>query len=179
MNKHIFGFLILGALSLTRTFADDMTNKASTAITGLAETSIKIKDNEKEIKTNQPVVVIVSIKNVSTNETLYFFQLLAAETDPGLAITVISPSGKNIPLKTAIAPHGSGHNVSLRPNQVYEFEIELSRLCKFNEIGTYKIVAKKEVETSEGRLFWVDSNVLNLPMVPGKWGGKTNAPAGF
>lgn len=168
---------ILASLLASRTIAEDITNKAPAVATGLAEVWIRLP--VKEIKTNQPLVATIVIKNISTNETLSFDRLLSAKQDDGISLKVISPSGQDVSPKPPIGGHGSGYIVTLRSNQVHNFQIPLSEMCRFNEIGTYKIAAKKRLTINGVSTFWEESKVVEISVVPGKWEVKSDGPAGF
>lgn len=57
---------------------------------------------------------------------------------------------------------GSGGQIAITPNQIQEFEFNLSHLCKFDEIGTYKIIAKKRLFPSIDDRCEMVSNPLNV-----------------
>ena len=52
------------------------------------------------------------------------------------------------------------------PNQTGEFEFWLWELCKLDEIGTYRITARKTVWDKAGKRFDLTSNTLSIPVVP-------------
>ena len=122
-----------------------------------------------EVKVGQPFSLLVRIRNLSTNETLSFYNALQPNTSPdvGLACVVISPSGKDVsPTRTAAG--GSGQFAVARPNQTTQFEFGLSGLCKLEETGTYKITAKKNTFGNADKAFVLTSNTLSVSVVPDK-----------
>ncbi|HEY3762223.1 MAG TPA: hypothetical protein VGN23_10805 [Verrucomicrobiae bacterium] len=99
-----------------------------------------------EFETNQPVLISVCFKNISTNETFRLYRANAIEFDPGYSWQVISPSGKDIsPNMEKIHPSESGGFIPLLPNGTNELKFNMSHLCDFTEIGTYKITGKKGI----------------------------------
>jgi hypothetical protein len=57
-----------------------------------------------------------------------------------------------------------------RVAQIKEFEFDFKRLCEFNEVGAYRITAKREIWALEGRpIFTVVSNPLCVSVVHGRW----------
>jgi len=58
------------------------------------------------------------------------------------------------------------------PERVVELEFNFRKVCNLNEIGTYKIVAEREVWPLDGRnVFRVVSKPFYLTVVPGRWEG--------
>lgn len=157
-------FVILIIQFATQVFADNTETNSWGPVNDDIQMSIRLKSDVSEIKTNQPVELLIGFKNVSTNETLRISTLNAIETDPGYSWIVTSPSGKDIsPVPDNMPVTGSGARIPLPPGQIIEFNFNLSLLCEFNEIGTYKIVAKKSIYSpSKHKLFKAVSNPLNI-----------------
>jgi hypothetical protein len=126
-------------------------------------------------------------RNLSTNETFFLIVARDTERDPGFSFLIKSPSGKEISLdaKTNQPYFGSASDIYVGPNQIKELEFNLSRLCKCDESGTYKIIAKREIiitgvsskeppltSNSQPIRFitgcWLTSNPLNITIVPDK-----------
>jgi hypothetical protein len=140
MRKINLLILLLVATVSLSALADDVTNSMSSCD---AEISIKLKESAKEIKTNEPVVVTIQIKNTSTNEML-MFRIENVPTDFTWAIT--SPSGKDLSPKPDFTHEViSGWMPKLKPLESRESGYDLGSVCSFNEVGTYKIVTKKQV----------------------------------
>jgi hypothetical protein len=93
------------------------------------------------------------------------------EESPGFSFVVTFPSGKEISTNTN--DYGdSGVLLSVTPNKVVELGFNLNYFFKFDEVGTYKIVAKRPIRTCE-----IVSNPSYLTVVPGEWKSETtNAP---
>jgi hypothetical protein len=95
---------------------------------------------------------------------VYLYNALAVNADPlmGVFCVVISPSGKDISPNPRTFWHGSAAHIILPPNQIKEFEFNLSQLCNFDETGTYKIIAKKTIWFGNDKRFEIISNPLNM-----------------
>ena len=141
-------FLVLILFTMTNhAVANGTTTNEWGPVNCNAQISVQLKDPEKEIKINQTVNLVIYIKNVSTNETLYVFQSLAVVIDSYIdfSFNIISPSGKDIsPKQSKYWNGGSAGIYPLLPGQVKEFSYNLSYICKFDEVGTYKVIVKKK-----------------------------------
>lgn len=144
---------------------------------------IGFKNQENEIKTNQSVRLLLRIQNVSSNEVIGIACPKGQLEQTGLfSFVVISPSGKDISPDSTRRPY-YGSAQFLRPDQVMDFVFELSRLCQFTEIGTYKITAKTEItrfdrRTNTSMSFWVVSNQLLLRVVSETENPMSQSPSG-
>jgi hypothetical protein len=133
---------------------------------------------KSELKAGELFSLWVRIRNLSTNETFSFSYQSNPYPDAyrGLACVVISPSGKDVspstPTNSPTAPlvwRGPPPPVGAAgPNQTGEFEFWLWELCKLDEIGTYKIAARKTIWGKEGKVFDLISSTLCVSVVPGK-----------
>jgi len=145
--------------------ADANTNEWGT-LTNNIQMSISLEDRKEEIKPNQPVMLLIHFRNVSSNE---IFQIYSIDEDSQFSFMVISPSGKDVSPTMKGPPSGSGQFIRIDPNRTTEMEISLSRLCKFDEIGKYKIVAKRWVDSITTRKpCLLVSNSLNVSVIPDK-----------
>jgi hypothetical protein len=124
---------------------------------------------KRELKPREPFNLWVRIRNLSTNEALWYFRARAPNTEEsvGLACVVVSPSGKDVSPKKH-TDGGSGAFGGVDPGKTTEFEFALSQLCKLEEMGTYKITAKRAVDVvgKSGRGFVLTSNTLCVRVVP-------------
>lgn len=196
MKMQAYSYSILALLTVCRALAGEpaadewgpLTNNAQMAIsvtspwirsfrvgdTNAAQTPFSLK---KELKVGEPFSLLVRIRNFSTNQTLRFLNDGAyPDAGLGLACVVISPSGKDVSAKMASPSSGitvwggSGHFATARPGQTAEFEFPLSQLCKLEEIGTYKITARKSTVAFNNaqKVIGFTSNTLSVSVVPGK-----------
>jgi hypothetical protein len=140
MKKTISLILTIGTITGSQVFADD-TNQIGTASCD-AEISITLKEPAKEIKTNEPIIVVIQIKNTSTNEIL-LFRIKNVPTD--FTWNIVSPSGKDLSPTNQFPAGGSGSFPKLKPLELSGADYNLREVCSFNEVGTYKVFAKKEV----------------------------------
>jgi hypothetical protein len=177
MKKYLFCLSLFAALTAVEVFADETNKIEWGAITNNVQISISVKDGLATIRTNQPFSLLVRIRNVSTNQAISVYRWVGTQVDPGFSWVVVSPSGKDVSPIAELAAHGSGAFHHINPNQTFEYEFNLSSLCKFGEIGTYKIVFKMNTSESPHKLCWVVSDPLYLTVVQGEWKpATTNAP---
>ena len=176
MKTYFVWLILVPILFALKAFSADNPAREWGAISNDVQISLRLKDSVDSIKTNEPCSLWISIRTVSTNKTLYIHRWLASRVDSSFMIEVISPSGKSVSPAAEPAPSGSGLVYSVPPNQIYEYEFKLSDICKFNEVGTYTIVAKKCISFNEKPVCWVTSNPLSLTVTPGEW-KTTNAPS--
>jgi hypothetical protein len=128
-------FLLLGFNAL----ADDRVVKQGELASSI-EMSISLKANETKIAIDNSVVLRIVLKNLTTNQTFSIYSSLREETEEALSFVVTTPSGTNKIILTG-PPH-SGAIILIPPGETREIEFNLSRLCGFQEIGDYKVVAK-------------------------------------
>jgi hypothetical protein len=139
MKKILPLILAIGTIA-EQALASD-TNQTATASCD-AEISIKLKEPAKEIKTNEPVIATINIKNTSTNEIL---MLLIENAPTDFSWNITSPSGKDLSPTNSFPVWGSSLFPRLKPLELREIDYDLSSICSFNDAGTYKVVVKKEV----------------------------------
>ncbi len=145
-----------------------------------------VEGEKSEIKVEQPFSMLVRLRNLSTNETFYIgCQGVIPDEDRGLACVVISPSGRDVSPSMAtnydkpILLPGHSFGATAGPNETAKFEfplsellggnlVPLSQLCKLEEIGTYKITARKRIDVKGGKAFVLTSNTLSVSVVRDK-----------
>jgi len=170
--KTIFNvILFICILSGCRAFASDLVPGDWGPTNCGAIMALTLPDSAIQFKTNQPINVAICVKNVSAG---ILYMMHTKETDD-FTFVIISPSNKNV----SPAPHpDSGINFrnitqTVKPNDNMNYSIDLSVVCKFSEIGTYKVTAKRKVIAG----CEIKSNTLNILIVPGDWKPElTNAP---
>ena len=138
------------------------------ATTNNIQMSVALKNGTNGVKAEQPIVLLIRYRNASTNQVCRIYRSNEIEYDPGYTWSVISPSGNDLsPNPEKIHASESGGFIRLPPNQIVGLEFDLSQICRFDEIGTYKIVAKKEIFSPEAKKpVTVISNPLNIVVVP-------------
>jgi hypothetical protein len=198
MKTHIYYLPIFVALTISQSVANEMKTDEWGSLTNNVQMSINVipantfgsfriapgatnmqmttglEKAANTLKANQPFSLLVRIKNTSTDET--YSSYVAGETisDPGkgLLCVVISPAGKDISPPTKDITHYNYISGSLGitpPNRTNQFEFKLSDICRFDQIGTYKIIAQKRMNASKNhKAFMVVSNPLNVTVVPDK-----------
>ncbi len=166
MKTYLYWLPVLGSLAVCQAFSEDVKAHPWGAMTNSVQMSISLRDDGKEVKIGQPLALMMRIKSLSTNETFTLVLLNEIERDPGFSFIIVSPSGRDISPKPSIGS-GSGHIGALAPGQTVELKFDLASICRFDEVGTYKIIAKREVLAARrNRVFEVVSNPLGVPVVP-------------
>jgi hypothetical protein len=150
MKKNPYYLMICLVLAAWQTFADDLKTNDWGAVTNNAQMSISLTGGGNEIKASEYVRLLIRFRNVSTNETFSINRPNSIETDPTFSFIVVSPSGKDVSPSSPKMFVGSGGSIPVDPNQTVELEFNLSNLCRFDEAGTYRIVAKKLIRSPEG-----------------------------
>ena len=169
INKSIY-FITIVILLQTQAFADDAKSYKWGDITNNIQMSINLASNVGVIKTNEPVILFIRLRNLSTNDTFLIYEVNGVVRNRAYSFDVISSLGKNIcPNMDKINEAESGDFTSIAPNQTGEFEYNLSQICKFNEIGNYKITAQRKMICPDQKTrFKVMSNTINVTIVSGK-----------
>jgi len=176
MKRIIHIIFIVGAVSVwQQAFADDAKSTDWGVTNCGAQMSIKLEGSGNEVKTNQPVILAICITNVSDGVLNIADGNLAVD----FSFVVISPLNKDISPKALPNNDLIFRNilVDIQPNGTMNYSFNLSSKCSFNEIGTYKVTAKRKVI---GGCELV-SNTLKVPVVPGEWKSETTnaSPYGF
>jgi len=140
---------------------------------GSFQMSIRLKDGGTELKSNQPIDLMVRIKNSSTNETLKFVLYNGQVDSPSnFSLSILSPSGKDIyvwhsPVTPGGEVYGNASSVIVPPGGVSEFPFRALGLSESLTNGVYTIVARKKLFHGQTGI----SNTLLLNVVPGEWIG--------
>lgn len=130
--------------------------------------SIHLKDGGTEIKTNQPVELVVRIRNFSTNQSFRFTWWVGIDIiphsrrEPVISRSVVDPPGTFSESGSYNRPTTSA---SVSPGGIYECHVNAGVItnCKTNSI--YTVVARRV----EGTNVVIISNPLDVKVVPGKW----------
>ncbi|GEM_PF-1937462 len=165
MKTYLHCFSILAVFSA---FADGIETNNWGATTNGVQVSIGLSGGGEKITINQPVKLVIRFKNVSTNEILNVSRQSLLESDDSYSFVVISQSGQDVSpsAKPRFIP-GSGTSIRIAPRQVKAVQYELSRRCKFDEIGAYKVIAKIELKLlGKSKMFQAVSSPLCVSIVP-------------
>jgi hypothetical protein len=133
--------------------------------------SIRLKDGSATIKTNQPIDLVIRIRNLSTNESLGFRMCNNTEISPtNSSIKVLSPSGKDIyvwrsPLSKDGVFSGGYQNITVPPQGTYEYQDRAGGFSENVTNGVYKVIATRKVLHG----LTATSNTLLLKVIPGEW----------
>jgi hypothetical protein len=171
MKMIIRNIFFICAMSICQALASDIPASDWGPTNCGAIMALSLPNSATQFKTNQPINVAICIKNVSEG-ILY---LMDTKDTDDFTFVIISPSNKDV---SPAAHPGNGLHLrnitrTVNPNDNMNYLIDLGEVCKFSEIGTYKVTAKRKVipgcETT--------SNTLNILIVPGEWkSDSTNAP---
>ena len=160
--------LFVAPLLVVRTFAGEAGEGDWGVATNDVQMSIRIKPPEAIVKTNEPIILTVSFRNISTNQTFAVLVHGPVGVLPGLRLAVAVPSGKTLMLP-AMLGDGSGHILPLGPGGTREVSVDLNRFCRLSEPGNYEITATFDslLSTTMTNKFDVTSNQLRIT-VPNK-----------
>jgi hypothetical protein len=165
MKTYITYFLIFSALSATPAFSQESNAVDWGSVSHNLQMSISIKGGNSDVQLGQKIVLTAKYKNLS-NKTFTMYEYNGAILDPSYDFKVTSPSGHDIsPDMKNISPSDSGAVKPIAPGQIYEVNLDLSLVCKFETTGTYKIVATKQVQEESGTQFKLVSNPLYINVV--------------
>jgi len=167
MKTYLVNSLLMLAVS-TPVLAEDGNDQWGAETNGI-QMSIKLSNGALEVKTNQPIKLVIRYRNVSTNESFPVSVGGHIEFDSSFTWTIISPSGKDISPDMLFHANQWANWYTLKPQKSKDVEYDLSVRCNFFESGTYKITLQKGISSdTTQRLFTVVSNPLNVTIVPGK-----------
>jgi hypothetical protein len=115
-----------------------------------SELSRTKKAGERRIKIGEPVVLTIIVTNMSTNETFQLGTIGGIDDDYDFSFEVIGPSGRG--LSQQERQHGRSGAVNSLDQKIrqFAFSFKLSSIYKFDQIGTYTIVARRHVEWPGG-----------------------------
>jgi len=180
MNKIISLIPIFALAVVLGSYASEPDTNNWGMLTNGIQLSIRLKGEGNKLVLNQPVELQMGYRNMSTNVTFVLYNTLAVTKDPTYWFSVVSPSGKDISHVFPKIMGGSSFMITVGPNETKEMSLDLRQLCNFDELGEYKILAKRMVLLNiSNRWIQVVSNPLALEIVPGEWKpAATNSPAG-
>jgi hypothetical protein len=161
MRKHLYSILIFGMCAVSGAFSGGTGGSDWGEVTNNVQISLTLKGGQREIKTTAPVPLLVGFRNLSTNQTVGVFRTGAVEYDDTYSWVVISPSGKDVsPDFRTIPTCDNGHTLYIPPAHTNQVELNFRNLCRFDEVGTYKIVAKKQIWLGVNKRWLAISNPL-------------------
>ena len=165
MNTYITHFLIFSALSTIPVFSQE-TNAADWGpISHNLQMEISLKGDNSDVQLGQKIILTAKYKNLS-NKTFIMYEYNGAVLDPSYDFKITSPSGHDTsPDMKKISPSDSGAVKPIAPGQIYEVNLDLSAVCKFETTGTYKIVITKQIQDESAAQFKVISNPLNVKVI--------------
>jgi hypothetical protein len=166
-NNMLYALLMISLLSVWQADAEGTNTTEWGPLTNHIQMSVSLENGGREIKLNGTVILLVQFRNVSTNQ---IFQIVSMDTgrnyDPFFSFDVVSPSGKNVSPAMESSPTGSFRFIRILSGHNVEMEYELSSRCRFNEVGKYRIVARRSVDSMALRKsYLVVSNPFLLSVV--------------
>jgi hypothetical protein len=145
MTKHFF-YLMLVVSVVVQAFGSDSPAGDWGTVTNNLQMCIKLGGDMNEAKVGQPLDLIIRIRNLSTNETYFWIEPHTEVQDALYKIIVTAPSGKNVsPTMPYVPMAGSGATRSAEPGGTNVCDLNLENLFRFEEAGTYKISAQREI----------------------------------
>jgi hypothetical protein len=147
MKTYYYFGLLLGLLVEPHTLAGGLGAGDWGAPTNQLQMSIDLKQGGERTSTNQPVVLLIRIRNLSSKDTVHFQQPHfrqpgEPERASAFSFLVVTPSRKAVTLTVEEPLHSGGQFVFVGPGETREIDFDLSKLCKFDESGTYQIVSR-------------------------------------
>lgn len=137
--------------------------------TNHVQISLALKGGQREIKTTEPVTLLVGFRNLSTNQTVGVFRAGAVEYDDTYSWVVISPSGKDIsPDFRRIPTSDNGHTLYILPGHTNQVELNFRNLCTLDEVGAYRIVVKKQIWLGVNKRWLAVSAPLSVSIAKGR-----------
>jgi len=150
MKNSPYYFLLFFIVVVMQTFASDSSTNDWGAVTNNLQMSVMLGDNKAEIRAGQSLGLIVRIKNVSTNETFHLIEIGQLIDDMNYSFTIVFPSGKSVSPERPKAQIGSDVGSNIGSSEIYEREFDLNKLCRLDEIGTYKITVQRMMQGAVG-----------------------------
>lgn len=168
MNPRIFTCWFVALFIAASTPGSEQPATEWGAVSNEVQMAISLKGDARAIETNEAFQLRVRVKNMGgTNVWSTLGVAPVNKRSLGIECEIISPSGRDVspvpPKENYILPHFVGLNVP--PGKVEEFEFKLSDICKLDEVGTYKITAKKWIGRDKNQGWVVTSNPLFISVV--------------
>jgi hypothetical protein len=170
--------LMASLMGCLRTFADDGTNGWGATACGV-QMSLTLKNSDKDINTNQAVILEVRLKNVSSD----IINIVRTDPVADFSYLVTLPSGKIISKMAKDVATDNDFIIQrqlfpLKPNDTCLFpRIDLRSVCNLNETGTYSVTVKRRMPFPYAQGCEVVSNPLYFSAISGEREPEaTNAP---
>jgi hypothetical protein len=174
MTTQVFLSLIAAVSIVFEAAGDERAAAAWGPVSNNVQMSISLDGGDRQPKTNEPFQLVVRLRNLSTTN-VWAFKSGAPTSDPygGVLCLITSPSGRDVsPNKPDNSD--SGEFINVAPSGVETFVFKLGSICKFEEIGTYRITAKKLVAIDKNKQWSVVSNPLLISVVSTNAAGTNN-----
>ncbi len=132
------------------------------------ELARRAKPDGTRVRKGELVVLTVSLKNLSTNETHHFFSALSLEHSMMVTIEIVAPSGILVPPPRLMNTFGHAMDYRLSPGDCLHLTFHLEYLYDFQEIGQYRITCGFVMQAPEQSppTFMVFANPLTIRVVP-------------
>ncbi len=158
INIKTFTIIFFSSLCLVPGFCQETNITNWGPVSRNFEMSITPKDNQSEFHLRDDVVLTARFKNLRNN-TFVLYEYNGAVFDPSYSFKITSPSGQDLsPDMKDIIPSDSGSVKTIAAGQIYSVNLDLSAVSKFETVGSYKIVATRQICDPSGLQFKVISN---------------------
>ncbi len=165
MKMYIRLFLLFCFTGLGAAQGEDPQNSSPWGLeTCGAQMSIGSASNTTHFRVGRPLVLSIRVKNNAKD----VIKLWDAGPQRDYSVTIISPSGKELPPKSR-PPDGSDEEfrrslIRLKPGEIYESKLDINGASEMNAAGNYTIIVKRQVSQAPGKLCQVKSNSLVVVM---------------
>lgn len=106
---------------------------------------VSLAGGGEKIKVGQPLKLLLRFKNISANETFHVERDRGRTEILDYSYLIDFPSGKRVRSEMLGPKISSDMGSNIGPNETFECEIELSKICQLDEVGTYKIILQRGV----------------------------------
>ena len=145
MKKNIYYYLIAFVTVTVCAYASEHATNDLRAATNNVQMTVSLAGNNKKIKYGEPLKLILRFKNISTNETFHFIQTREVTEIADYSFVINFPSGRQVSLRKKSLIVDSDTGPSIGPNETFERELEVNKVCQLDEAGTYKIIVQREI----------------------------------
>ncbi len=141
-------------------------------VTNGVQFSIGLNGEQTKLETNGRVELVLQCRNLSTNGFYYDFSYGHAgeRFSPGFECVVTTPSTNEVRVDLTRSPgvyaRGRTVNLPVSQKQISQTSLSLGNAFKFEEVGTYRIVAHLKLMPGDQKPFVVTSNPLFLEIRP-------------
>jgi hypothetical protein len=145
MRKHLYCYLITFVAVTVQALASGLSTNEWGVGTNNVKMSIYLAGSNEEIKIGKPLKLIARFKNISTNEVFHLHQARELTEVADYSFFIDFPSGKRVSALSKAPIIGSDMGSNIGPNETFECELKVDKVCQLDEVGTYKIIVQREI----------------------------------